>query len=138
MKLGRLSIRDRLTKPDGGTMYINWREDMMSSMKPPSAFLGRRVHHVHPVHARKRSPALVGYVALAGGLSGGAGDIAVSSRFFLDDEGKSEVIRQVRGMLLNHGYPSKRVKHEQTAPYRNRMIIQGTAAGGQSPVARLN
>ncbi|MDR4126728.1 type IV secretion system DNA-binding domain-containing protein [Yanghanlia caeni] len=34
MKPGRFSIRDWLTKPDGGNLYINWREDMMSSMKP--------------------------------------------------------------------------------------------------------
>jgi len=34
MKPGRFSIRDWLAKPDGGNLYINWREDMMSSMKP--------------------------------------------------------------------------------------------------------
>ncbi|AEC20328.1 type IV secretion system protein VirD4 [Pusillimonas sp. T7-7] len=34
MKPGRFSIRDWLVKPDGGNLYINWREDMMSSMKP--------------------------------------------------------------------------------------------------------
>lgn len=34
MKPGRFSIRDWLTKPDGSNLYINWREDMMSSMKP--------------------------------------------------------------------------------------------------------
>jgi len=34
MKPGKFSIRDWLEKPDGGNLYINWREDMMSSMKP--------------------------------------------------------------------------------------------------------
>ena len=34
MKPGRFSIRDWLSQPDGGNLYINWREDMMSSMKP--------------------------------------------------------------------------------------------------------
>lgn len=34
MKPGRFSIRAWLARPDGGNLYINWREDMMSSMKP--------------------------------------------------------------------------------------------------------
>ncbi|WP_237173909.1 type IV secretion system DNA-binding domain-containing protein [Paracandidimonas lactea] len=34
MKPGKFSIRDWLTTADGGNLYINWREDMMSSMKP--------------------------------------------------------------------------------------------------------
>ena len=34
MKSGKFSIRDWLDKPGGGNLYINWREDMMSSMKP--------------------------------------------------------------------------------------------------------
>src|SRR5690606_29637313 len=34
MKPGKFSIRDWLEQPDGGNLYINWREDMMSSMKP--------------------------------------------------------------------------------------------------------
>lgn len=34
MKPGSFSIRNWLEKPDGGNLYINWREDMMSSMKP--------------------------------------------------------------------------------------------------------
>ncbi|WP_415788772.1 type IV secretion system DNA-binding domain-containing protein [Bordetella tumulicola] len=34
MKPGKFSIREWLSKPDGGNLYINWREDMMSSMKP--------------------------------------------------------------------------------------------------------
>ncbi|MFW7341837.1 type IV secretion system DNA-binding domain-containing protein [Pollutimonas sp. H1-120] len=34
MKSGKFSIRDWLGKSDGGNLYINWREDMMSSMKP--------------------------------------------------------------------------------------------------------
>lgn len=41
-------------------------------------------------------------------------DIAVSSKSFLADDGKSEVIRHVYGMLLKHGYQSKRAKHEIT------------------------
>jgi energy-coupling factor transporter ATP-binding protein EcfA2 len=34
MKPGKFSIRDWLEQPNGGNLYINWREDMMSSMKP--------------------------------------------------------------------------------------------------------
>ncbi|MBO9356889.1 type IV secretion system DNA-binding domain-containing protein [Bordetella petrii] len=34
MKPGKFSIREWLSRPDGGNLYINWREDMMSSMKP--------------------------------------------------------------------------------------------------------
>lgn len=41
-------------------------------------------------------------------------DIAVSSKSFLADEGKSEVMRQVYGMLLKHDYQPKRAKHEIT------------------------
>jgi len=33
-KPGKFSIRDWLEQPNGGNLYINWREDMMSSMKP--------------------------------------------------------------------------------------------------------
>lgn len=34
MKPGRFSIRDWLDDPAGGNLYINWREDMASAMKP--------------------------------------------------------------------------------------------------------
>ena len=34
MKPGKFSIREWLSQPEGGNLYINWREDMMSSMKP--------------------------------------------------------------------------------------------------------
>jgi len=34
MKPGAFSIRDWLDQRDGGNLYINWREDMMSSMRP--------------------------------------------------------------------------------------------------------
>src|SRR5690606_5446780 len=34
MKPGTFSIREWLSRPEGGNLYINWREDMMSSMKP--------------------------------------------------------------------------------------------------------
>lgn len=34
MKTGQFSIRDWLDDPDGGNLYINWREDMASAMKP--------------------------------------------------------------------------------------------------------
>lgn len=39
-------------------------------------------------------------------------DIAVSSKAFLTDQEKSEVVRQIYGMLLKHGYQPKRAKHE--------------------------
>jgi hypothetical protein len=39
-------------------------------------------------------------------------DIAVSSKVFLNNEEKSDVVRQVYGMLLKHGYQPKRAKHE--------------------------
>ncbi|MFT0546064.1 reverse transcriptase family protein [Allopusillimonas ginsengisoli] len=39
-------------------------------------------------------------------------DIAVSSKAFLTNEEKSEIVRQVYGMLLKHGYLAKRAKHE--------------------------
>ena len=39
-------------------------------------------------------------------------DIAVSSNIFLGNQEKSEVIRQIYGMLLKHGYQPKRAKHE--------------------------
>ena len=39
-------------------------------------------------------------------------DMAISSRSFLTDEEKSDVVRQVYGMLLKHGYRAKRAKHE--------------------------
>lgn len=39
-------------------------------------------------------------------------DIAVSSKTFLSNQEKSEVIRQIYGMLLKHGYQPKRAKHE--------------------------
>ncbi|TCT11046.1 type IV secretion system coupling TraD/TrwB family protein [Paralcaligenes ureilyticus] len=34
MKPGKFSIRDWPGKPGSGNLYINWREDMISSMKP--------------------------------------------------------------------------------------------------------
>ncbi|NYT79530.1 DUF853 family protein [Alcaligenaceae bacterium] len=34
MKAGRFSIRDWLTDPNGGSLFINWREDMAPAMKP--------------------------------------------------------------------------------------------------------
>ncbi|MCZ4328502.1 type IV secretion system DNA-binding domain-containing protein [Castellaniella denitrificans] len=34
MKPGAFSIRDWLEDPNGGNLYINWREDMASSMRP--------------------------------------------------------------------------------------------------------
>lgn len=34
MKKGDFSIRDWLEDPNGGNLYINWREDMVSAMKP--------------------------------------------------------------------------------------------------------
>jgi len=39
-------------------------------------------------------------------------DIAVSSKVFLTNQEKSEVVRQIYGMLLKHGYQPKRTKHE--------------------------
>jgi hypothetical protein len=39
-------------------------------------------------------------------------DIAVSSKTFLTNSAKSDVIRHVYGMLLKHGYQPKRAKHE--------------------------
>lgn len=39
-------------------------------------------------------------------------DIAVSSKRFLTDKDKSDVIKQVYGMLLDYGYKPKRSKHE--------------------------
>ena len=39
-------------------------------------------------------------------------DIAVSSRTFLSNQEKSEVMRKIYGMLLKHGYQPKRAKHE--------------------------
>ncbi|HBO2483050.1 TPA: RNA-directed DNA polymerase [Pseudomonas aeruginosa] len=39
-------------------------------------------------------------------------DIAVSSKTFLTNQEKSEVVRQIYGMLLKHGYQPKRAKHE--------------------------
>ncbi|KDC32855.1 RNA-directed DNA polymerase [Bordetella bronchiseptica F4563] len=39
-------------------------------------------------------------------------DIAVSSKAFLTDEEKSDVVRHVYGMLREHGYQPKRAKHE--------------------------
>lgn len=39
-------------------------------------------------------------------------DIAVSSKTFLSNQEKSEVVRQIYGMLLKHGYQPKRTKHE--------------------------
>ena len=39
-------------------------------------------------------------------------DIAVSSKTFLSNQEKSEVIRQIYGMLLKYGYQPKRTKHE--------------------------
>jgi hypothetical protein len=39
-------------------------------------------------------------------------DIAVSSKTFMDNGAKSDVIRHVYGMLLKHGYQPKRAKHE--------------------------
>lgn len=39
-------------------------------------------------------------------------DIAVSSRKFLSNQSKSEVIRQLYGMLLKYRYQPKRTKHE--------------------------
>ena len=39
-------------------------------------------------------------------------DIAVSSKTFLTNEAKTNVVRQVYGMLLKHGYQPKRAKHE--------------------------
>jgi len=34
MKMGDFSIRSWLEDPDGGNLFINWREDMASAMKP--------------------------------------------------------------------------------------------------------
>ena len=39
-------------------------------------------------------------------------DIAVSSKAFLTNQEKSEVMRQIYGMLLKLGYQPKRAKHE--------------------------
>ncbi|WP_253445707.1 hypothetical protein [Halomonas sp. Y3] len=39
-------------------------------------------------------------------------NIAVSSKAFLTNPEKSEVVRQIYGMLLKHGYQPKRAKHE--------------------------
>ncbi|WP_396956429.1 reverse transcriptase family protein [Nitrosomonas sp.] len=39
-------------------------------------------------------------------------DIAVSSKVFLTNEEKSDVVRHVYGMLRKHGYQPKRAKHE--------------------------
>ena len=39
-------------------------------------------------------------------------DIAVSSKAFLTNQKKSEVVRQIYGMLLKNGYQPKRAKHE--------------------------
>lgn len=49
-------------------------------------------------------------------------DIAVSSKTFLTNEAKTNVIRQVYGMLLKHGYRAKRAKHE-IATSAHRMTV---------------
>jgi len=62
-------------------------------------------------------------------------DIAISSKSFLADEGKSEVIRQVYGMLLKHGYLAKRVKHE-VATSAKRMAVTKLAVNSKPGLDR--
>lgn len=62
-------------------------------------------------------------------------DIAVSSRSFLTDEGKSEVIRQVYGMLLKHGYQPKRIKHDITTS-SERMAVTKLAVNSKPGLDR--
>ena len=49
-------------------------------------------------------------------------DIAVSSKTFLTNEAKTEVVRQIYGMLLKNGYRAKRAKHE-VATSAHRMSV---------------
>jgi hypothetical protein len=53
-------------------------------------------------------------------------DIAVSSKTFLTNDAKSEVVRHVYGMLLKHGYRPKRAKHE-IATSATRMAVMKLA-----------
>jgi len=62
-------------------------------------------------------------------------DIAVSSKKFLTDEEKSEVVRQVYGMLLKHGYRPKRIKHEITTSAK-RMAVTKLAVNSKPGLDR--
>tara|TARA_A100000171_G_C2112250_1_gene135699 strand:- start:265 stop:1179 length:915 start_codon:yes stop_codon:yes gene_type:complete len=63
-------------------------------------------------------------------------DIAISSKSFLADKGKSEVIRQVYGMLLKHGYQPKRAKHEITTS-ATRMAVTKLAVNAKPGLNRV-
>lgn len=62
-------------------------------------------------------------------------DIAVSSESFLADEDKSEVVRQVYGMLLKHGYQPKRIKHDITSSSK-RMAVTKLAVNSKPGLDR--
>ncbi|QKD42551.1 RNA-directed DNA polymerase [Alicycliphilus denitrificans] len=51
-------------------------------------------------------------------------DIAVSSKTFLTNKEKTDVIRQVYGMLLKHGYRAKRAKHEIATSARRMAVTK--------------
>jgi hypothetical protein len=57
-------------------------------------------------------------------------DIAVSSKTFLTNEAKTNVVRQVYGMLLKHGYKAKRAKHE-IATSGSRMAVTKLAVNNK-------
>lgn len=63
-------------------------------------------------------------------------DIAISSQFFLTNEGKSEVVRRVYGMLLKHGYQPKRVKHDITTSAK-RMAVTKLAVNSKPGLDRV-
>src|SRR5690606_37436644 len=63
-------------------------------------------------------------------------DIAISSKSFLADEGKSEVIRHGYGMLLRHGYQPKRAKHEITTS-ATRMAVTKLAVNAKPGLDRV-
>jgi len=63
-------------------------------------------------------------------------DIAISSKSFLSDEGKSDVIRHVYGMLLKHGYQPKRAKHEITTS-ATRMAVTKLAVNAKPGLDRV-
>ncbi|QXL85204.1 reverse transcriptase family protein [Comamonas sp. NLF-1-9] len=51
-------------------------------------------------------------------------DIAVSCKAFMSNEEKTEVLRQVYGMLLKHGYQAKRAKHEIATSARRMAVTK--------------
>tara|TARA_R110000850_G_scaffold168543_1_gene293582 strand:- start:98226 stop:99152 length:927 start_codon:yes stop_codon:yes gene_type:complete len=64
-------------------------------------------------------------------------DIAVSSKSLLADEGKSEIIRNVYGMLFKHGYQPKRTKHEITTS-SDRMAVTKLSVNSKPGLGRAH